>query len=166
MTRAEQIPTALKEWEDANSNRCELGRDDGQFFGFTNVAKGALQKATSFVFIPAVRDASADALDSRGAVIARLLELVVRNAIQKRSEIQGFQKRVSEEYRDLTDPNKLHELGNLSTELTETLQKFYKESAVSLKWKSSEDFTVPLPSAEVSLNDDGFEGPVDRKGHG
>ena len=64
VSRADQIPDALAAWEVDHDGLCELGRDDGQFFGFTNVAKGALQKATSFVFIPAVRDASVDALDS------------------------------------------------------------------------------------------------------
>jgi putative ATP-dependent endonuclease of the OLD family len=124
VSRAEQIFEALAAWEANHPGRCELGRDDGQFFGFTNVAKGALQKATSFVFIPAVREASADALDARGAVIARLLELVVRNAIQQRSDIQNFQSRISQEYRALTDPEKLHELAGLSGELTGTLQQF------------------------------------------
>lgn len=166
VARAEQIPGELAEWEANHPDRCELGRDDGQFFGFTNVAKGALQKATSFVFIPAVRDASADALDARGAVIARLLELVVRNAIQQRSDIQSFQSRISKEYRELTDPKKLHELAGLSGDLTETLQQFYREAAVALRWKPPEDFAVPLPAADVLLNDDGFEGPVDHKGHG
>ena len=66
VSRADQIPQTLLEWEANNRGQCTLGRDDGQFFGFTNVAKGALQRSTSFVFIPAVRDASADALDSRG----------------------------------------------------------------------------------------------------
>jgi hypothetical protein len=156
----------LADWEAERPEECQLGRDDGQFFGFTNVAKGALQKSTSFVFIPAVRDASADALDSRGAVISRLLELVVRSAIQRRREIQSFQRRISTEYRELTDPERLHELASLSGDLTETLQQFYKEAAVSLRWKPTEDFQVPLPAADVLLNDDGFEGPVDHKGHG
>jgi putative ATP-dependent endonuclease of OLD family len=166
VARADQIAPALTEWEGLHGDQCELARDDGQFFGFTNVAKGALQKATSFVFIPAVRDASADALDARGAVIARLLELVVRNAIQKRSDILAFQSRISSEYRELTDPEKLHELSGLSDELSKTLQLYYKEAAVALHWQPTQDFAVPLPAADVLLDDDGFEGPVDRKGHG
>lgn len=166
VTRADQIPEALALWEAANEGKCALGRDDGQFFGFTNVARGALQRATSFVFIPAVRDASADALDSRGAVIARLMELVVRNAIQQRTDIRNFQSRVTDEYRELTDPSKLKELGGLSEALTETLQQFYKEAAVALQWQPVEDFAIPMPTAHVLLDDDGFEGPVDRKGHG
>ncbi|EKS41456.1 AAA family ATPase [Afipia broomeae] len=129
VNKAEQIWPALTEWEANHESECQLLRDDGQFFGFTNVAKGALQKATSFVFIPAVRDASADALDARGAVIAKLLELVVKSAIQRRKEIQEFQSKTSAEYKKLTDPEKLYELGHLSDELTETLQVFYRETA-------------------------------------
>ncbi|HEY1747142.1 MAG TPA: AAA family ATPase [Xanthobacteraceae bacterium] len=166
VSRAEQIGEALQKWEAEHIGQCELARDDGQFFGFTNVARGALQKATSFVFIPAVRDASADALDARGAVIAKLLELVVRNAIQQRSDIQSFQSRISREYRELTDPEKLQELAGLSGDLTDTLKQFYKEAAVELRWKPTEDFAIPLPAADVTLDDDGFVGPVDRKGHG
>ena len=105
VSRADQVEEALQRWEADHAAQCELARDDGQFFGFTNVARGALQKATSFVFIPAVRDASA-------------------------------------------------------------LKQFYKEAAVALRWKPTEDFAIPLPAADVTLDDDGFVGPVDRKGHG
>ncbi|NEU12970.1 ATP-binding protein, partial [Methylobacterium sp. BTF04] len=163
---ADQVETAMREWENHNINLCSLARDDGQFFGFTNVAKGALQKATSFVFIPAIRDVSADAIDARGAVISRLMELVVRSAIQKRVEIRQWQEKASTEYRELTDPSKLKELGLLSNDLTQTLQVFYSDAGVALKWKATEDFVVPLPIADVLLQEDGFEGPVDRKGHG
>jgi hypothetical protein len=135
ITKADQIWPALAAFEAKNPGNCELLRDDGQFFGFTNVAKGALQKATSFVFIPAARDASADALDTRGAVIAKLLELVVKSAIQRRKEIQEFQSKITAEYKELTDPEKLYELGHLSEDLTDTLQVFYREAAVSLSWR-------------------------------
>lgn len=166
VTRAEDIEPELAEWELRHPDICELALDDGQFFGFTNVARGALQKATNFVFIPAVRDASADASDARGAAIARLMELVVRNAILQRHEVKTWQARIAEEYRQITDPEKLKELVELSGELTETLRLFYGESAVNLRWQQAQDFSLPLPGAEVLLDEDGFEGPVDRKGHG
>lgn len=164
--RADQIDPALGVWEQANIGECELGRDDGKFFGFTNVAKGALQKATSFVFVPAVRDVSADSIDAKGAVIAKLMELVVRSAIQKRQDIRAFQTRISEEFRAITDPDQLPELGGLAEVLSQTLQIFYNEAGVALEWRPVEEFSIPLPAADVFLNDDGFKGPVDRKGHG
>jgi putative ATP-dependent endonuclease of OLD family len=163
VTRADQIPENLDKWEADNPDKRELGRDNGQFFGFTNVGRGALNKFINFVFIPAVRDAAMDALDSRGAVIARLMELVVRSAVQQRKEIRAFQFKVSEEYRILTDPEKLTELGGLSDDLTGTIKLFYHEAAVALRWKPAEEFSLPLPTADVFLDDDGFEGPVDRK---
>jgi hypothetical protein len=69
---AAELDPLMAAWEVAHRDHCAMARDDGRFFGFTNVANGALQRATSFVFIPAVRDVAADALDSRGAVIAKL----------------------------------------------------------------------------------------------
>lgn len=164
--RADEIEPLLAQWEADHPEDSAPSRDDGQFFGFANVGRGNLQKSTAFVFIPAVRDASADSLDSRGAVIARLMELVVRSAVQRRAEVRAFQAHVAERYRELTNPEQLHELGDLATELTNTLRFFYGSTAVDLKWKASDDLTLPLPTAEVQLDDEGFLGPVDRKGHG
>lgn len=164
--RADQVEAALEIWEQNNLDECELGRDDGQFFGFTNVAKGALQKATNFVFVPAVRDVSADSVDAKGAVISKLMELVVRSAIQKRQDIRDFQSRISQEFRAITDPAQLPELDELAQGLSETLRMFYNEAGVALEWRPVEDFNIPLPAADVFLDDDGFRGPVDRKGNG
>jgi putative ATP-dependent endonuclease of OLD family len=166
VTRAEAIEGHLLTWEQAHPERCGLGRDSGQFFGFSNVGRGSLQRFTSFVFIPAVREAGGDAVDAKGAVIARLMELVVRSAIQQRADIRMFQTEVSERFRQLTDPSSLTELGDLSSTLTATLRRLYLEAAVHLRWREPEDFLIPLPSADVLIDDDGFEGPVDRKGHG
>lgn len=164
--RADEIEPLLAQWETDHPEDSQLSRDDGQFFGFSNVGRGNLQKSTAFVFIPAVRDASADSVDSRGAVIARLMELVVRSAVQRRAEIRAFQAQVAERYRELTNPEQLHELGDLAGELTNTLRFFYGSAGVDLRWKASDDLTLPLPTADVQLDDDGFVGPVDRKGHG
>jgi putative ATP-dependent endonuclease of the OLD family len=166
VTKADDIDENLAGWEAAHLDQCTLALDDGQFFGFSNVARGQLQKATSFVFIPAVRDASVDAMDSRGAVIAKLMEMVVRNAIQRKPGFRAWQQRISAEYREQTHPDAMPELADLSGDLSATLQVFYREAAVKLDWRPADDFTVPLPVADLSLDDDGFLGPVDRKGHG
>ena len=167
LTKAGDIDEALEQWESRNIQHCQLMLDDGRFFGFTNVANGALQKSTSFVFVPAVRDASIDAVDGRGnSPIAKLMELVVRSAVQKREDIQNWQTRITAEYRKLTDPENLQELRELSGALTKTLRSLYAESAVNLTWRPARDFEVPLPTADVALEDGGFQSPVDRQGHG
>jgi putative ATP-dependent endonuclease of OLD family len=166
VNRADAIEPQLLAWEQANSADLQLMRDDGQFLGFTNVAKGQLNKATNFVFIPAVRDAGSDALDDKRSPIAKLMELVVRSAVQKRTEIQKWQEKISAEYRELTDPAKLTELGDLAERLTATLRTLYDETAVELSWKPTADFSIPLPTAEVAIEDSGYSAPVDLQGNG
>lgn len=163
---ADQVTNGMVEWENSHPEHCEPMLDEGNFFGFTNVAKGMLNKSSMLVFIPAIRDAVADASDSKGAVVAQLIELLVRSAIQRRNDVRNWQAKASEEYRALTDPENLHELGELSEQLSDTLRVFYRDAAVALQWKPAGDLSVPLPTADVLLDDDGFEGPVDRKGHG
>lgn len=166
VTRIDQVEPALSGWEGRHPERSVRARDDGQFFGFKNIANGKLQKATSFVFIPAVRDAALDAADSRGAATARLMELVVRSAIERRVEVQQFRTRISEEYRNLMNPANLPELGNLATALSTTLRRFYSDAAVDLQWQAMEDIDAPPPNAQVSLEEDDFRVPVERTGHG
>lgn len=166
VSRADDIEGNLQAWEAEHQGSCELLPDDGQFFGFTNVGRGALQQSTSFVFIPAVRDATADATDARGAAISTLVELIVRSRLERREDVVEFQNRVQAEYEKLLSTDSLPELSGLSNDLTETLQTYYPEVLVALKWQEAQEFSLPLPSADVLLEDDGFEGPVDRKGHG
>ncbi|MDR3741971.1 MAG: ATP-dependent endonuclease [Terracidiphilus sp.] len=164
--KADEIEQQLSAWELGNPARCTLVRDDGQFLGFTNVARGSLSKFTSFVFIPAVRDAAADAIDGRGSAIARLMELVVKSAIQRRKDFLDWQEKTSTEYRELVSSENLPELHGLSDELTKSLRILYEDTSVSLEWQPAADFNIPLPSATVSLEDGGFPSSVEKQGNG
>ncbi len=165
-TRIDDCLDAMAAWEADNLDQCSLSRDDGQFEGFSNVARGSLQKFVSFVFVPAVRDATADAIDSKSSVIGQLIELLVKTVVQGREDIRRFQNEMDEEYRRLVAPENLGELGGLADSLTETLRMFYGESDVNLSWKALQPLIVPLPSAETMLTEQGYTGPVEGKGHG
>jgi predicted ATPase len=157
---------ALLAWEAAHPDSLVLEADDGQFFGFQNAGRGALQRHTSFVFIPAVREASADAADGKASAIGKLLELVVRSAILQRNDIVQFKNDMTARYRALVAPENMPELGQLAGRLTADLKGLYREAEVGLAWRPVSDLPVPLPVADVSLSDDGFDSPVDRQGHG
>ena len=143
-----------------------LGRDDGRFFGFSNVARGQLQKATSFVLVPAVRDAATDAQDSKNTAVGQLMELIVRSAIQQRQDIKKFEAEALEKFKQLTSSDNLPELGQMEQSLSDTLKQMYADSSVSLNWRSQDGFSLPLPMADVNLLDDGLAVPVDYAGHG
>lgn len=160
------VLTGMENWEAAHSDKCELDRDDGQFFGFSNVGRGILQKYISFVFIPAIRDAAADSVDKGGSVVAQLIELLVKTVVQKREDFKRWQAAAMEEYKALVSPENLGELGGLGELLTMTLQTFYNDTGVDLAWRPPEEFQVTLPAAEVALTEQGYSGPVEGKGHG
>lgn len=163
---AAAVDQALSDWEANHPEHLELLPDDGQFFGFQNNSRGKLQQYTSFVFIPAVREASADAADGKTSVIGKLLELLVRSRILLRPDVVAFKTQFTDAYRNLVSAENMPELGTLAGTLTTDLRSLYQNAEVSLDWREIDEMPIPLPMAEVSLKDDGFGGPVDRQGHG
>lgn len=163
---AAAVDQAMLTWEAEHPDQLVLLPDDGQFFGFQNNSRGKLQQHTSFVFIPAVRDASADAADGKTSVIGKLLELLVRSQILQRPDVQAFKAQLTEAYQALVSAENMPELGALAGTLTADLRGLYQDAEVSLAWREVGEMPVPLPMADVFLKDEGFGGPVDRQGHG
>lgn len=165
-SNAAAVDQALSAWEADHPEQLVLLPDDGQFFGFQNNSRGKLQKHTNFMFIPAVREASADAADGKSSVIGKLLELLVRSQISQRADVQAFQAQMTEAYQELVSAENMPELGTLAGALTADLRGLYQDAEVALNWREIGEMPVPLPMADVFLKDDGFGGPVDRQGHG
>ncbi len=163
---AAAVDQALLDWETAHPAQLVLLPDDGQFFGFQNNSRGKLQRHTSFVFIPAVREASADAADGKTSVIGKLLELLVRSQILQRPDVQAFKAQMTEAYQALVSAENMPELGTVAGTLTADLRGLYQDAEVALNWREIGEMPVPLPMADVFLKDDGFGGPVDRQGNG
>lgn len=163
---ADDALKALKEWESANPSTCVRQRDDGQFFGFTEVGQGYLGRHTRFIRIPAVRDAADDATERKGSCVTELMDLVVRSTLANRKEFIKLKTEAQQKYKDVMDPEKLTELTGLQTQLTETLKCYAPEARISLEWTKLTDLDFPLPKAEVKIQEDGYSAPVERTGHG
>lgn len=157
---------ALDQWEQQNPERCSLQRDDGQFFGFTQVGQGYLGQFTRFIHIPAVRDAEEDATDKRGSCVTEIMDLAVRNVLAIRKDLTEFKEQTQSRYREILDPSNLTELKDLERSLSETLQSYAPDSSVLLQWYELDDIPVPMPQAQVKLVEDGYEAAVQRTGHG
>ena len=163
---AAAVMEALAEWEAQNPSQCQPLRDDGQFFGFTQVAQGYLGRFTKFIHVPAVRDALDDAIEKRGSSVTEIMDLVVRSALAKRPDVEEFKQRTQDQYRDVMNPKRLSELGNLADDLSRTLQEYVPDSKVLLQWLELSEITIPFPDAEVRLIEDNYESRVERTGHG
>jgi putative ATP-dependent endonuclease of OLD family len=158
--------TALDNWEDANPDSCSRQIDQGQFFGFTEVAQGYLGRYTKFISIPAVRDASFDAEEGRGSAITEILNLVVRSSLESHQEIQELRESANQRYRDIIDPSRLSEMTRLEVNLTSTLRTFVPDTSVHLNWLSGGGIDIQMPKADVLLTEDGYRASVARTGHG
>jgi len=163
---ADDAEAALKEWEATNTEQNKMMRDNGKFFGFRQVGQARLERFTKFVLIPAVRDAISDATDQRGSAIHELMDLVVRGELSKNDEYVNFKANVNQEYKELVDPDKLPQLGSLGERLTSNLRSYVPSASVILNWQDPEEISIPLPKANVRLDEDGFTAPVHRVGHG
>ena len=163
---ADQALSALADWESQNPEQCCPLRDDGQFFGFTQVAQGYLGRYTRFIPIPAVRDAQEDAIDHRGSPVTEIMDLVVRSALANREDLDEFRRKTQDRYREIMDPEQLTELTNLERNLSDTLQFYVPDAGVLLRWSAFADIAIPMPQTQVKLREDGYESTVERTGHG
>lgn len=163
---ADDAREALAEWEALNPEQCIPLRDDGQFFGFTQVGQGYLGRHTRFIPVPAVRDALEDATEKRGSSVTEIMDLVVRNALETRRDLAEFRHQAQDRYREIMDPEKLTELNDLEQGLSDTLKYYVPEASVRLRWTDFADIEIPLPQTQVKLLEDEYESTVDRTGHG
>ena len=163
---ADEALKALDEWESRNPAQSSLRRDDGPFFGSTQVAQGYLGLYTKFIHIPAVRDAQEDATDNKGSLFTELMDRVVRNALKNWKDLTDFKKQTQDQYKEIMDPQKLSELNDLARGLSNTLQSYVPDASVRLRWSEFADISIPIPQAQVKLLEDGYESTVERTGHG
>ena len=160
------VREALGEWESQNPAQCSPRRDEGKFFGFTEVFGGYLGRYTRFIYVPAVRDAAEDATEGRGSSVTEIMDLVVRNVLANRKDLTEFKQRTQDQYREIMAPEKLAELNNLSQNLSNTLQSYVPDAKVVLQWSDFPDISIPMPQAQVKLSEDEYESKVEKTGHG
>lgn len=165
-TKQEEALVVLKSWETNHPDLCIRQRDDGQFFGFTEVAYGYLGKYTRFILIPAVRDAADDVQEGRGTPITEILDLVVRSVLAEREDLGKLKEDTQKKYDEIMDPENLVELSALENQLTKTLKTYVPDASVSLLWIKASGVEIPMPKAEVKLVEDGYSSTVVRTGHG
>lgn len=166
VTSADKALQAMEEWEAQHPDRCTRSLDEGQFFGFKQVGQGYLGEFTRFIFIPAVRDAAEDAAEGRGSAISELMDVVVRSALAQRDDLAKLRQHVQAQYEAIVDPEKLVELQDLGTRLTETLRTYVPNAGIDLAWLRAATIDIPMPKAQCKLVEDGFIASVGRTGHG
>jgi predicted ATP-dependent endonuclease of OLD family len=162
------IDEELTRWEQCNPDRCKPYFRTGIFQGPTNIAGGKMRNRTQFVYVPAVREAEAEASGSSkqsplGALVAPLVQLVT----DKNEAVKAARTALDDQYATYkASMEEAKEKESLEASLTTLLQRYEKDTSAQIQLDLDEKLPVPLPKPRVWLKEDGFEGEVARKGHG
>ena len=163
--KADDIDPLMIDYENSHPDLCELIEREEQFFGPASIGGGKLDKFTRFVLVPAVRDATEETTQKKGA-IPQLIDLIVLRKVNSRSDIQEFKQEFEERIKQLYSSQNLSELSNLGASLTTILQKYSPGAVLNLNWGDVKPPEIALPTAISTLIEDDFEGDISRKGHG
>ncbi|MDE0581275.1 MAG: ATP-dependent endonuclease [bacterium] len=156
----------MEKWEQEHPESCERGRDDGQFFGWTNVGQGYLRRCTQLIRVPAVRDASDEATEGRGSAISELMNLVVRKVLADHPAIADLRERAAREFSEIMEQNARPQLDTLQSDLSQILGSFVPDASVVLAWRQLPELEIGDPQSDVRLHEDGYPATVTRTGHG
>ncbi len=153
-------------YEPAHPELTEWISQEVQFLGPPNIGGGKLDNYTKFVYIPAVRDASADSLDKKGSSLFQLLDFMVMRRFRARQDLLDLQEEFAKRLRDLYAPAKLTEFNELASDISRTLQIYVPNAQLELRVVEPGLPTIPGPATIAELTEDEFAGSIERKGHG
>ena len=157
---------ALNSFEQSHPDLCEELESESQFYGFS---KGAnlLEKHIQWVYVPAVKDAATEELESKNTAFSKLLDRAVRSKVEFGDQIEDLRNSTLAQYQKLIEAEN-GALSELSSSLQERLQDWGNPRAtVSIAWyQDPAKFKIEEPAARLKTGEQGFEGSLARIGHG
>lgn len=166
-TNDENRRAALAQYEEAlPDSEKELAVSGAEFFG---VSKGThkFQRHISWVYVPAVKDASTESEEAKTSHLGKLIQHTIRSGMDYETELDRIRKDALDSYLELLSNQRTH-LTALQGRLAERLQAAVMTDAdLTLNWRKDEkSVSVQDPVAQVLLSDRGFVGEVEKFGHG
>lgn len=167
VTSKGDMESALREYEEAHSNLCELQPSEDQFYGFT-AGGGHLEKFIQWIYIPAVKDASEEQDEAKNTALGELLQRTVRTKVKFDDALKDLRELASSKYKDIVDKQQ-GALDDISKSLQNKLQEWAHPGAqVKIKWNVdlSKSVKISEPMAKADIGEGGFIGEIARMGHG
>lgn len=166
-TTKDAMREALRVYEEAHPEECELATSENQFYGFS---KGAnhIQKYVQWVYVPAAKDVSSEQDEHKNSAFGQLLERTIRQQVNFVPQLEELRKKTGEEYQKVLAGGK-EALGKISENLQTRLRTWSSpRSELQLDWLYDEQRSVMLapPAAHAKAGEDSFLGEIARLGHG
>jgi putative ATP-dependent endonuclease of the OLD family len=158
---------ALRAYEEAHPESCELIPSEDQFYGFS---KGAnrLSRHVQWIYLPAIKDATKENVEAKNTALGKILARTVRAKVNFGDEISKLKEETRDRYRLLLDAQQ-GALAEISKSLSERLAHFaHPEATARLAWMEDVKKSVQIdePMARLFAGEGNFEGELARFGHG
>ncbi len=165
-TTKSQMEEALHAYETAHPEQCILIPSPDQFYGVSR-AVNRIEKYVQWVYVPAVKDASAEQVETKTSAIGKLLARRVHSQLAIDGPVSALKEDALHKYKELLQDN---EKG--LKQLAESLNKRFHEwahdnASLDLQWQDQDKaVTIARPTAEVKAIEGLFKGDLARFGHG
>src|SRR5581483_2071710 len=158
---------ALRAYEEANPENCVAIPSEDQFYGW---AKGSnhIQRYMQWVYVPAVKDATAENIEASNTALGKLLGRTVRSKVNFDEQIKSLRLLALEEYKKIIEGQQ-EALNEISQALQARLVQWaHPEATARLAWREDgkKSVRVEEPIAKLIAGEGTFEGDLARFGHG
>jgi hypothetical protein len=161
-----QIEESIHTFEAAHPELCTLIRSEDQFYG---VSRGTnrIEKFLQWIYVPAVKDASSEQVETRTSAIGKLLARRVHSQMSLDGPVEALKKDALAKYKEILDSHD-QELRGLSDSLNKRFHQWANDrSWLILQWQDQEKaVNVAKPVAEIKAVEGLFKGDLARFGHG
>ena len=161
------MKVALHDFEASRPDDCVLIPSEDQFYGFSK-GVNRLARHIQWVYVPAVKDATAEQVESRNSALGKLLARTVRSKTNFDESITGLRTQMQLQYQELLDGSQ-DVLDDISSALQVRISEWAHPGArLRLEWKQDPDRSVRVeePWAHILAGEGSFEGELARFGHG
>lgn len=160
------MTVALREYEARHPDLCNEIPSQDQFYGISNVGK--LNKYLQWVYIPAVKDAAEEQRDSKNSALGKLLSRTVNSKTTFEQKIKEITDNAKKEYLKAISENQSL-LDTVSSNLKSRLHEWaHPDINLKVEWAGDPQkaILVNAPYAQLQVGEGGFEGQLNRLGHG
>lgn len=164
---ANAMQEALRQFEAGHPELCSLLPSEDQFYGASK-GQGKLQRHVQWVYVPAVKDASAEQSEGKATALGKLLARTVRAKVNFADELGALAADTRHRYRKLLDDSQ-QALTDISAALNEKLAQWaHPDASLRLQWHQDGERSVRIedPFARVVVGEGAFEGGLARFGNG
>lgn len=161
------MENALRSYEEAHEELCELNRDENQFYGWSK-GENRLRKFLQWVYVPAVKDAATEQEEGKTTALGQLLQRTIRTKVDFQEPINKLRQDLADQYEAIIQKEQ-GILDGLSRSLTGRIQEWtHTGTKIELNWHYNPDKSINInePLARLAAGEDEFLGEIARLGHG